>query len=309
MKRFVTLMTFTAVALAGLAGCADEAMAPVEGPGDEPQDALEPEVVGPESRLTVTDLITFTREESPGVAAGFNLDDETTEPGSDDSCGHGDMTSPEGETGIDNQLALITPLFDQVGLGAIEGFVQAAVEAGGLLIMWQVDGIDDALNDEEVTVRLRFGSGAPLLGTDGLLLSGQTFHLNPDTPDTEVPGYIEDGVVYTETFDADLPIVVFEVGYQLEMREARMKGTLTYDGGLENAVMGGRVPFENLMEIAVRADIEAGGILDAVELILPDMLDMGQDESGNCTQLSAALTFSAVSAFLYPEDMPKAEVE
>ena len=169
----------------------------------------------PEELLAVTSIISFTREVESGVAVGFNIDGVDSDDGDELSCGHADFMSPDGESGIDNQLALITPLFDTVGIGAVEGFVQAAVEQGGLLIMWELSGVDDRLNDDDITVRLRFGTGQPLLGTDGLLLSGQTFHINPESPDREVKAKIVDGKVLTETFEAVLPIVVFEVGYEL----------------------------------------------------------------------------------------------
>lgn len=259
-------------------------------------------------RLTVIDVINFTREDPVGVAPGFDLDDKVSVSGEADSCGHGDFTSPDGESGIDNQLALITPLFDTVGIGAVEGFVQAAVEEGGLLIMWEVSDVDDLENDPDVTVTLRFGKGDPLLGTDGVLLSGQTFHVDAESPDMVVPSArIEDGVLTTDSFDAGLPIVVFEVLYVLDMKDARMSAEFTYDGGLANGVLGGRVSIENLMEIAERAELESGGIIEAVTLVLSGMGDMNPDENGECQDLSAALTFSAVSAFLYTDELNENE--
>jgi len=285
-----------------LASCGNDIPVNAEGPNTEPGSP----VTG-ETRLTVIDVISFTREDPIGVAPGFDIDDKVSPPGDDASCGHGDFTSPDGEPGVDNQLALITPLFDTVGIGAVEGFVQAAVEEGGLLIMWHVEGIDDLVNDPEVTVTLRFGQGNPLLGTDGVLLSGQTFHPDPESPNLTIPSArIEDGVLITGSFHAGLPIVVFEVLYILDMMDARMRAELTYDGGLTNGVLGGRVSIANLMEIAERAELESGGIIDAVTLILGGMGDMSPDEDGECQDLSAALTFSAVSAFLY-SDTPTLE--
>ena len=94
----------------------------------------------------------------------------------------------------------------------------------------------------------------------------------------------------------------------LDMKDARMRAELTYDGGLTNGVLGGRVSIENIMEIAERAELESGGIIDAVTLVLAGMGDMSPDENGDCQDLSAALTFSAVSAFLYtdPDEIEKA---
>ena len=259
---------------------------------------------GPTSLLTVIDIIKFTREVETGVADGFDLDDRKSDSFDDLTCGHEDFVSPEGTEGVDNQLALITPLFDTVGLGAVEDFVQDAVESGGLLIMWELGGLDDLENDPDITVTLRFGTGTPLLGTDGLLLSGQTFMPNPERPAIVIPATLTNGRVETEPFDGVLPIRVFHVDYELQMKEARMRADLTYDGGLVNGVMGGKVPLENLMDIAVVADGESGGILDAVTVILDGMADMDPDENGVCQSMSAALTFSAVSGFFYEEDTP-----
>ena len=59
-------------------------------------------------RLTVIDVINFTREDPVGVAPGFDLDDKVSVSGETDSCGHGDFTSPDGESGIDNQLEQVS---------------------------------------------------------------------------------------------------------------------------------------------------------------------------------------------------------
>jgi hypothetical protein len=261
----------------------------------------------PKDLLSVISVINFTREIEDGVAVGFDVDGVVSEDGDDESCGHADFVSPDGTKGIDNQLALITPLFDTVGIGAVEGFVQAAVEQGGLLIMWEVKGVDDTQNDDEVLVRLRFGTGKPLLGTDGLLLSGQTFHINPDSPEREVKGSIVDGQLRTEVFEAVLPIVVFEVAYELIIYEARMTADVSYDGGLVNGILGGRVTIENLLTIAERAELEAGGIYEAVTFLLDGMADMSPNEDGECQDLSAALTFTSVSGFLFPDDVATPE--
>lgn len=256
-------------------------------------------VEAPQPMLTVTSVIGFTREGESGTAPGFDLDGVTSLPGEEASCGHGDFLGAEGAEGIDNQLALITPLFDTVGIGAVEGFVQAAVEQGGLLIMWELQEVEDPMDDDSVVVVLRFGTGKPLLGTDGLLLSGQTFAPNDSIPARQVAAKIVDGWVETEAFDAVLPILMFEVTYELELYGARIRAQLTDDGGLSEGVLGGSVPVANILEIAARADEESGGVYDAVAYLLDGMADMSPDAGGKCQELSAALSFTAVSAFVF----------
>ena len=82
-----------------------------------------------------------------------------------------------------------------------------------------------------------------------------------------------------------------------------MRANLGFDGGLEEGLLGGRVTIENLLEIAERAELEAGGIYDAVTFLLDGMADMAPNEDGQCQELSAALTFTAVSGFLFPSNL------
>lgn len=266
--------------------------------GDEPPEAVQPDM------LTVIDTISFARETVAGVSPGFDVDGVVSMEGGDPaSCGAYDFTSPQGTPGVDNQVALIAPLFDLVGIGAIDSFIQGAVEEGGLLLMWQIDGMEDPVDDDEVELMMRFGSGTPLLGTDGRLLAGQTFHLHVDSTDQVVPNArIEDGVLTAGPFDTKLPITVFDVFYELTVQHARLRAELTYDGGLVTGVLGGAVPLSSIMDIAIQAEAEAGGILEAVEGLLQDIGDLAPDETGTCQEMSAALVFTAVSAFFYPED-------
>ena len=264
---------------------------------DDPLSAFPPI----ESILCVIDTITFAAEVEPGVSPGFNLDGKVSDGSDMESCGGVDYTDPDGTPGVDNQAALLVPVFDLVGFGAVSSFIQGAVEEGGFLLLWQIDGIDDLHYDEEVTVRMRFGSGVPLLGTDGRIVAGQTYHLHEDSPDQNVPNArIVDGVLEAGPYDTFLPIDVFGVHYELDVRGAYLRGRLTYDGGIEEGVLGGAVTYQSLLELAEKADGEAGGIYDRVVLITDGLTDMMPDEDGVCQAMSASLAYSAVPAFFYP---------
>jgi hypothetical protein len=256
----------------------------------------------PPTRLSVLDQLGFAREVTPGVAPGFNLDERVSDGRDELTCFKRDYTSPEGEPGIDNQLAGLVPLLDAFGLGAVEGLVQGSIEEGGLLIVWELDGLDDLVEDDEVRLRYRLGRGTPLLGTDGLLLSGQTFHVHPDSLDLVVPNArVSDGVLTAGPFDARLPIVVFGVKYELPIQGTYLRARLTYDGGLEDGLLGGGVRVEDVLAIAVTANMNAGGVLDAVTAVLNGRGDMDRDETGACKTISGAFAFSSVSAYFYQE--------
>jgi hypothetical protein len=253
-----------------------------------------------ESILCVIDTLAFAGEVEPGVTPGFDLDGVVSDGSDAASCGAIDFTDPDGTPGIDNQAALLVPLFDLIGFGAIGSFIQGAVEEGGFLLMWEIAGIDDLEYDEEVTIRMRLGSGVPLLGTDGRIVSGQTFHLHEDSPDQVLPtGRIVDGVLEAGPFDTFLPIVVFGVFYEIDVRGAYLRGRLTYDGGIEVGVLGGAVTLQSLLELAETADNEADGIYDKVKLLTEGLGDMMPDENGECQAMSSSLIYTAVPAFFY----------
>lgn len=125
----------------------------------------------------------------------------------------------DGVEGVDNQLVILIFVFDVVGLGVVEEFVQGVIEDGGFLIVWQIEGIDDFMNDDEVQFIFCLGLGILFLGIDGLLLSGQIFYVYKDDFKLVVlKVWIVDGVVYLDLFDLVLLIWVFDQYYVLQVK-------------------------------------------------------------------------------------------
>ncbi|MSP72161.1 MAG: hypothetical protein EXR76_08275 [Myxococcales bacterium] len=258
-----------------------------------------------ENLLAVLDTLGFAREIMPGIAPGFNVDGLISRGTEPESCFKPDYTSPDGTPGIDNQMAKLVPLLEVAGLGAAEGLAQGAIEDGGLLILVEISGVDDRLNDEQVSVRIRAAQGLPLLGTDGKLLPGQTFHLHPESPDSLDPnGRVTDGWLEAGPFEAHVPIVVFGLRYDVTVQTARIRARFTEDGSLVDGVLGGGVTIENLMGIGRIAARDDTSVLTAIEAVFGSNGDLEPDDSGRCQQVSAAFTFSAVSAFLFDEGPP-----
>ena len=267
-------------------------------------DAEAPEVGPPStptSGLTVIDTMGFaTPEDGVDGTPGFNLDGLVSDGRAPDSCGHADMTAPDGTPGVDNQLAAIVPLFELAGIGAAEDLIQNAVTNGGLLLMFQLDDVDSWQNDPEVTLTLRAGAGVPLLGTDGLVLAGQTFSLHPESPETVAgAASIRDGVLEAGPFDLRIPVEVFGLAYKLLLSESRVRARLTEDGGLAEGLLGGAVAYEDLLEVGRLAARDDGSVLPAIEAVFGQSLDLRPDADGRCTHVSGAFRFSAVSAFLF----------
>ena len=257
---------------------------------------------GPQTLLVILDTFVFQAEESPGVAIGFNLDDRISEEGDPDTCGKADQTSPDGEPGIDNQLAKVVPLFELFGVGAVLNYVQNAIEGGGLLLMLEIQDVDDYENDEEVVIVLRAGYGIPLLGTDGRLLAGQTFHLHEDSPDVFIENaHISDSILKAGPFDAQIPFVILGMSYQITFHEAQIRARLTDEGWLEEGVMGGGVSYQDLYAIGEIAAADDASVLTAIQGLFQGMGDLAQDANGDCQQVSTAVSISAVNAFFYAD--------
>lgn len=254
------------------------------------------------TRLYVFDSITFAREKPVGVAPGFDLDGRISDEKDKLSCGKVDFVSPEGVKGIDNQFARLVPLIEASGLGAFEGLLQTTIKDGGLLLMLQVQGIDDIHNDSEVHVSIRAGQGTPLLGTDGLLLSGQTFHRSTKSPETDAgSAQIEKDILSAGPFDVQLPVVVFGKNYILELRKARIRAKITPDGGLSEGILGGGITLTSIDAIAETAAQDQPSLMDMIHGVIGDNGDLAVAADGVCSQISAALKFSAVSAFLFED--------
>ena len=164
----------TVMLLATLVSCGEE------NGGDMPM-MCEP---GGEERVAVLRQIAFILEDPSGVAEGFNLDGVVSDESDDGSCNKPDLTSPSGEPGIDNSLASLWSNLQMLSpdLVAVDSLIQGAIDDGQLLLLMNVDGIDDPMNDECVNITVRRATGMPMLGTDGLITSGQTFDVDTSAP-------------------------------------------------------------------------------------------------------------------------------
>jgi hypothetical protein len=253
--------------------------------------------------VMVFDTMGFTNAESETVAPGFDLDGVVSEDGDESTCGHGDYTAPDGTPGIDNQLATIVPLFELVGLTAAEGLLQSIIEEGGLLMMIQLDGVDDPVNDDKVSLLFRTGFGSPLLGTDGKVLAGQTFTLHSESPDSLAEdASITDGVLHAGPFTARIPLLVFGMKYELTLHNTRIRATMTEDGGMVDGLLGGSVAIDELYAIGETAAKDDPSVLTGIQAVVSGAGDMARDEDGQCQEISGTFAISAVSAFFFPEE-------
>jgi hypothetical protein len=266
-----------------LAACTADATCAVDG---------EPEV-------GVMKSLYFSRAEGD-ISDGFDLDGAITADGAATGCGVPDYVGSDGTTGVDNALARILPALDLTEAVAVEGIIQNAINSGELLFMYQVDGLDDPWNDDCVDLTILRGAGAPTLGTDGKLESGQTFDRDPEvTPVVAASATVVDGVLVAAPLELQIPITIFDVNINLDIHDASFRMERQESGDYVG-MFGGGVVHQVLMDVATGANVDSriAGILQG---LLDGNADLVPDAAGRCEQLSATLKFESTSAFLFDE--------
>jgi hypothetical protein len=239
-------------------------------------------------------------QERDGVSPGFDLDGVVSTYDDARGCRQSDFMSPDGAPGIDNQLGGLIPLLDLVGEGALQAFIQNAIDEGRLLVMPHL-----VRRAGRLDLSVLRGADQPLVGTDGHLLGEQTLALSPDkTVLGEFEGAtLEDGVLTAGPFDLNLPVVVFDILYDVHLADARLELRFGPDG-VGHGVLAGSSTIEELTQLAKtageRADVDLVALIGGV---LEDVADLDRDPQGRCHALSAVATFETVPAYAYDEEL------
>jgi len=278
-----------------------DASAPDEGAADNER----PMAPLPRQQVAVIQRLSLAQEDSPGMSEGIDLDGLESGAGETAGCGQRDFTAADGRRGIDNQFGLLVPLIEAAGGEAFGAYLQGSVNDGKFLVMFELDGVDDLENDDELSLTLYRGLGAPSVGNDSLVEAWQTFDVDPEGLFSRIEGVqIKDGVIEAGPIALLLPFYIFDFVFELDLVDARIRMEISPDGR-HRGVMAGAVRIENIMAIA--EDIEGG---DQVKHLLATLAesyaDLLPDEDGLCQAISATISFQTVGAFLY-EDTQRPE--
>ena len=241
----------------------------------------------------------FTGEESPGVAQGFNLDGAVSVEGDPDSCGHGDLTDPEGRDGIDNQFAKIWVALEPLVGEAVQAMLQGAINEGRFLLMVELVGVKDLENDNKVTVNLFRGRQDPEIGTFGLISPDQTFYFDDTVEASTVEKVaIVDGVVEAGPVAFQIPIDILEAEFVMNVADGKLRFEIHEDGTFEG-ILGGSIFVYDVLEELYQTDA-----YEEAELVTPlfeNNADMGL-EGGVCRQFSLAFGFRGTTGYVVREE-------
>ncbi|MBP6835378.1 MAG: hypothetical protein KA978_31630 [Deltaproteobacteria bacterium] len=252
----------------------------------------------PMERSLVVTRMRFVKATMPGVVDGFDLDGRVSRNDDAASCRRVDFTSPDGTTGIDNQLSLLVPVLETQTAGALDEAVQAAINSGQLLLSMSIEGLDDRRDDPCVQLVFRQLRGMPFVGSDHRLDPGQTFETARDQPVSRVTGRMRDGVIEAGPFPLALPVAVLDARFVLNLHNARIRLRWRSDDTFDGMV-GGGIPADELIAIVQTLGIPQE-LRSLVARLVNGITDLDPDADGNCRRFSSALSFEGRGAFVNP---------
>ena len=228
---------------------------------------------------------------SDGISEGFDLD------GTDEAlCGISDLEDQDGQTGIDNGLSYLIPALDASEAKVVEGYINTGILEGRILLVVTLSHVDDMRNDDCIDVSFSLGDGEPLLGTDGGILAGQTLGV-ADIPGSTVTGVaIVEGRVDARPLSLDIPVSILDANFELNMKNGGLRLNLSEDGGA-TGFFTGTVHQDEILEILTSSGGIDSDVYDLVTSILGLALDF-EDEEGQCSEMSAALSYTAANIYL-----------
>lgn len=222
-----------------------------------------------------------------GVAHGFDLDgtDEAT-------CGHDDLVSPRGESGIDNNFSSLLPFLFATEALALDSIIAQSIASGELMITLGLDGVDDWSTDDCVDFSLGRAGGVPLVAPDGVVLADQTLVPEATIEPVQVDGYTEGNRLYAHDLAFNVPLDVLNAVLDLQITNASFWVQRRYDGAL-TGVFAGELPIYQITEILERDDVQ---LEDLVPLVR-NVADI-PGEGGDCDAISVAFEFTALPVYL-----------
>lgn len=249
----------------------------------------------PGSHVNVVKRIGVTTMIEPGVTKGFDLDGRTSDYTDEESCRHGDFVDPDGREGIDNQLAAIwSDLYPLVG-EAVEALLQGAINEGRVLVMMELVGVDDLVDDDDVTFNVYRGLLDPEIGTFGFIAPSQTFYYDYDSPISTASNMaIVGGELVAGPVQLQLPINILDLDIIANIYGGFVRMQIAGDGTFTGYI-GGAFSLDEILSALLQTGAAAETRL--VAPIFENNADMGY-EDGVCTLISVGFEFEGTTAFV-----------
>jgi hypothetical protein len=240
---------------------------------------------------------------------GIDLDGNADGSKTPKSCAHRTFTGMNGEAGVDNQMYRLLGCIQAWRSGGhIEYNANTQRRASGLgMILIEITGVDDVMNDDDVKVTFHRGLGSFNLDSANNVLPFGSYEIDvengkPRYGDT-VSARISNGVLTTQPSDVHLPHYGnYEYIRQL-IRDMRLDMDITAADGRTKGMVYGYYGVEQfygyvrglLSNFPMRHKYSCPAIYVAAH----ELADGHPDpKTGECTTLSSAFKFEAVRAFI-----------
>ncbi|MDX2224322.1 MAG: hypothetical protein SFV21_16345 [Rhodospirillaceae bacterium] len=235
---------------------------------------------------------------------GLNLDGNTDGAATPKTCAHENFVGVDGTPGVDNQLyRLMGCVYGYRDKGYLEHHAnrERQDESKGIILI-DVSGVDDARNDDAVSVTFYLSATNLHFDTLGRIVPYASYEAVRGRYGQTVPGRIVDGVIETQTGDMTLPIYGNDAATDMVFKDFSIRIEPSEDGTRAAGMWAGYHPVDSFWDHIVKVQHNAPvGQYDCPAMFVAahELADGYPDPvTGQCTALSSAFHFEAVAAFV-----------
>jgi hypothetical protein len=255
----------------------------------------------------ITDDPPLLTVEGP-ISFGKNLDSNVDGQATRNTCAHDNFMGPNGEAGIDNQMyRLIGCIYGWRDTGQVEINANEMRRTSGLaMILIEVTNVDDARNDDDVTVSFYRSIDQFTLDSSGKVMPFSSYRVDysegrPRYGDS-LKGSIVDGVLTTESGPVQLPFYGNYNYMHPVVRDMSIRLELTEDGANATGLAYGYYDVEQFLymvgglgPVISTANFSCPAFFEATYKLADGYPD---PETGRCTHISSAFEINSYAAFI-----------
>jgi hypothetical protein len=244
------------------------------------------------------------------ISYGKNLDGTTDGKATPKSCAHQKFTGLNGEPAIDNQMYRLTGCiygWRSDGIYEINADEMRGTSGLGMILM-EVTNVDDARDDDDVTITFYRSIDQFAQAPDGKPLPFQTYRIDPAKDGAKLrygdslKGRIKDGVLTTDAGDVRLPFYGNYNFMHPVIKDMSIEMKITQDGRVASGMVYGYYDVEELVYHIVGSGPVIGNAnfsCPAFAAAAHKLADGYPDpNTGECTKISSAFRFDAYGAFV-----------
>ena len=231
------------------------------------------------------------------VAYGIDLDGKVSRD---------DFVAPDGTRGVDNAMIAAVGCDRTTRDYGNPEVASKAITSLSSPVLMEISGVDDPVNDAEVTVRFYASASRLELDGTGKPLAMASLDIDPDARyHSEVKARIKDGLLVSDTFDLRMRFREVIIDAYREILRARVRFKFSPDKPIDGGIYGyhtiASLAEQNAQAGTVGSDFHSCG---STMRALRAKADYRDPRTGRMTAISSALQFHGVPAFLIPPTKP-----